>query len=375
MKTLLKGLSIGLFIILVIGVLFCIYILNAPPVAKPAAPKFQVHTKTPVRGRPTVNSKPRVYTKDVYLFSIDTMYISNLNTGIFSSGLLFTVALGQRSRYTAALLDKELKTVFNWQKMFADSASEIKLNSRSTTIKVLESGNNWVLTDSTGAGYIVQKVKDNLEIYLPDLQAAFTANNTIFSTDVELTVENPGKQWLIKDSKARQGYEIRKSGEKLHVYQQSKFPIETFLFNVDLASEAALKEDKFSPELREEFKQKQIPLSRNAKLLTGKDDVGWQIIDGSQKYNLQNEYGWLNVYLDLESKWIFIRVSNTIKGWVPSERGTITLSPPPELSSRQQLKKKMVAFIEKVKITVGISEKPDQDQIPEQPNQTPEQPK
>lgn len=360
MKSLLKGLSIFLFIAIIIGFCLCVYILQAPPVAKPDPPKLQVHTRTALRSRPTVNSKPIVYTKDVYRFSIDQIFISNLNSGLFSNELLFSVPLGQRALYSAELLDSELKTVFNWQKMFADSEAEIRLSSRSGRIKVLISGRDWFLTDSTGAGFTVQKNKDTLDIYLPNLQEAFENNKTTLSADLELSIEKIGKQWLIKDNQSLQVYEIRNAKKKLDVFQQSKYPIQSFLFNVDVAAITALTEGDFSKDLREGFVLQRIPLSRNAKLMAREDGVSWRITDGSQKYNIQKEVGWLKVYLDLESRWLLLGVNDSIKGWVQRERGTIFLPPEPTLSSRQQLKVKLGAFLDGLKERIGVSKQPNQ---------------
>ncbi len=360
MKSFLKGLSIFLFVVIIIGFCFCVYILQAPPVAKQDPPKLQVHTRTALRDRPTVNSKPIVYTKDVYRFSIDQIFISNLNSGLLSNELLFSVPLGQRTLYSAELLDSELKTVFNWQKMFADSEAEIRLSSRSPKIKVLISGRDWFLTDSTGAGFTVQKNKDTLDIYLPNLQEAFENNKTTLSTDLELSIEKIGKQWLIKDNQSLQVYEIRNAKKKLDVFQQSKYPIQTFLFNVDLAAITALTEGDFSKDLRNGFVLQRIPLSRNAKLTAREDGVSWRITNGSQRYNVQKDDGRLKVFLDLESKWLLLGVNDSIKGWVQRERGTIFFPPEPTLSSRQQLKVKLGAFLDGLKERVGVSKQPDQ---------------
>ncbi len=367
MKSLLKILSIIIFIAIIIGLCFCFYILQAPPVAQPDSPKLQVHTTTALRGRPTVNSKPIAYTKDVYRFSIDEKYVSNLNSGQLLDELLFGVALGQRALYSAELLDKELKTVFNWQKMFADSATEIRLSSKSPTIKVLISGRDWLLKDSTGAGFSVQKNRGELDIYLPNLLEAFENKMITLSADVEITIEKVGKQWLIKDNQFQQSYEIRKGKKKLDVFQQSKYPIQTFLFQIDSSAMTALTEGKFSKDLHEGFVSQKIPLSQNAKLIADSEGVNWRVADGSQKYNIRNEDGQLKVYLDLESRWLLVRFSGSITGWMQRERGTIFLPPEPTLSSRQQLKQKLVGFIENLKAKVGISNQPDQTQNTELP--------
>ena len=363
MKALLKGLFFIILFFLIIGVCFGVYVLHAPPVAQPEEPKLQVHTRTSVRGRPTVNSKPVAYTKNVSLFSIEQIYLSNLSLGVFSKELVFSVHLGQRARYSEELLDKELKTVLNWQKMFDDSKAGVRLNSSSTTVKVLLSGKDWLLTEnSTGAGYTVERNGDQLDIYLPNLEDVFNINKLTLSPDMKFFAEKAGKLWLIEDKKFQQAYEIRNDAKKLNVFQQSKYPIQTLLFSVDLASKDTLNERVFSTELREGFKGKEIPLSRNAKLIAIEDSVSWRVTDGAQKYNIRNEKGALNVYLALESEWLLIRINNKIKGWVQSERGTVSIPPPPTLTSRQQYREKLLGFMERLKAKVGISDKPDEPQ-------------
>lgn len=367
MRSFLKTLTLGLFFVIIIGVCFCIYIFHAPPVPKPESPKLQVHKRTAVRRRPTVNSKPIFYTKDVFLFNLDKKYISNLNMGQFKRDLLFSVALGQRARFSTQLLDKELKSVFNWHQMFADADVGIQLSSGTPTVEVLLSGQDWLLTDKTGAGYAVQKIEDQLDIYLPNLRDAFNNNRKTLSADVKLTIEKKGKEWLIQDNKTRQAYEIRNATKKLNVHQQSKFPIETFLFRVDLASMTALTQGKFSEALRQGFKNQEIQLSHQyAKLIPEEDGVSWRVTDENQKYNIINEDGWLKVYLNLESKWLLVRADNK-RGWVQSERGTIFMAPQPILSSRQQLKEKFVVFIDRLKGKDQSSNQPDEDQIVESP--------
>ena len=62
MKSFLKSLTFGIIAILAVGFGIGVYILQAPSIEQPKASKFQLHTRTAVRGRPTVNSKPlRLY--------------------------------------------------------------------------------------------------------------------------------------------------------------------------------------------------------------------------------------------------------------------------------------------------------------------------
>ena len=106
MKALLKSLILGIIFILAVGFAIGAYILEAPPVEQTKVPKFQIHTRTAVRGRPVVTSKPLAYTKDVYRFSLDRQYISNLNSGKLERELLFSAALTHRAKLKGAALDK-----------------------------------------------------------------------------------------------------------------------------------------------------------------------------------------------------------------------------------------------------------------------------
>ena len=96
MKALLKSLIFLILFILAVGSGIAVYILQAPPVEQTGVPKLQIHKRTALRGRPTVDSKPIVYTKDVYRFSLDQQYISNLNSGKLKRELL----LARRWRIT-----------------------------------------------------------------------------------------------------------------------------------------------------------------------------------------------------------------------------------------------------------------------------------
>ena len=359
MKSALKRLFTVLFILLIIGFFFCIYVMQAPPVAEPEQPKLQVHVRTAVRGRPTVNSGPIGTTKNSHLYSLDRTYLSNLNNSILSGELLFNVVLGVRAKYNAPLLDKEISTGFDWQKMFAESAVGIRLNSKTPKIKVVLSGQNWLLTDSTGAGYPMKKTGDQLEIYLPDLLEAFDLNRMILSNDIEFSVVEPGKKWLITDNKHLQNYEIRSDAKKLDVYKHPKYPIQTLLFEVDSDSQLPLPEEKLPDELYKGFISLDIPLSPKAKVIQEEDDVSWKITDGKQKYTIQHEDNRFKVYLDLDSDWLLLKLNDRLKAWVQSERGTILMPPEPTLTSRQQLKKDMLDFFANLKNMVGISDQDD----------------
>lgn len=358
MKIILKTFLIVLFIAIVIGFLFCVYVLNAPPIAQMEAPKLQVHTRTAIRGRPTTNSKPIVYTKSQYLFDIDKKYLSNLNIGVFSEEMLFSVGLGQRAKYSAGLLDKELQDTFNWNKMFQDSLGGIEFRSKTPDVKVLLSGKDWILTDENGAGYTVQRNENELNIYLPNFEDVFNKNKVSLSKDLDFNVVKAGKQWLLKDNKFQQTYEIKSGQNKLDVLQQSKYPIETLLFTVNSASTDSLSEGSFTPDIYDGFEKKNIPLSKEAKLTVAEDKMSWKVIDGTQKYAIRNEDGWLNVRLNLESDWLYVDITDRLNGWIPSKSGFIFYPPDPTLSSRQKLKIKVIGVIDRLKEAFGVFRKP-----------------
>ena len=356
MKAFLKSLTFGIIVILAIGFGIGVYILQAPSIEQTKTPKFQVHTRTAVRGRPTVNSKPLAYTKDVYRFSLDRQYISNLNSSILEREHLFSAALTHRARLKGADLDKALKTATDWQKMFANLTESTRFRPSAAVLEVLISGEEWLLRDVSGAGYTVTRTGNQIDIYLPDLKDAFDTNKIALSADLEISTEQKNKRWFIKDEKGKQTYNITNGNEKLIVYQQSKPEILTFLFEVGLASQTTLAAGKLSPELIQGFEKLKIPLSQRVQVSAGEDDVSWNLKDQSLEYNIRNENDRLKVYLDLNSRWFRIRASDEITGWVQSNRGTIFQPPPPDLSSRQLAKRRLLTLIDKVKEKVGMSD-------------------
>ena len=355
MKALLKSLIFLIILTLVIGFGIVVYLLQAPPVEQTGVPKLQIHARTALRKRPTVDSMPLVKTKDVYRFSIDQQYISNLNSGKLARELLFNASLGHRTKLKAQDLDESLKRATDWQKMFSDLTENIRFRPNPSPIEVLLSGEEWHLRDATGAGYTVVRTDDNVGVYLPDLKEAFDANKITLSTDLEISTQKTNKHWLIKDNKGKQAYSIEHVEGKLHVYQQSKFTISTFLFETDSAFQPSLAAGKLPSELIQEFVKENLPLSRRAQVSVGKDGENWTINSPPLKYNIHSENNRLKVYLHLDSKWLRVKIDDNTNGWVQSERGTIFKPPPPTLSSRQIAKERLLVLIDKLKDRVGIS--------------------
>lgn len=355
MKTFLKRLTFLIIFIIAIGAGICVYLLQAPPVEQKKVPKLQIHTRTALRGRPTTDSKPIVYTKDVYRFSVDPQYISNLNSGKLERELLFTAGLAHRARLKAERLDASLRTATNWEKMFADMTKNIRFHPSTTPVEVLLSGEEWLLRSTTGAAYTVVKSDNNVEVYLPDLREAFEAHKISLSKDLEISIKQTNRRWLIKDNGYKQAYSVVRGEGKLNVFQLSKYEILTFLFEADVASQRSLTQGKVPSKLMQEFVAAKIPLSRRARVSANEDGMSWQIISPPLKYNIRNEHNRLKVYLDLESRWLRIKADDTTKGWVQSERGTIFEPPPPTLSSRQQAKERLLVLIDRLKERVGLS--------------------
>ena len=353
MKAFLKRLTFLIIFIIAIGAGICVYLLQAPPVEQKKVPKLQIHTRTALRGRPTVDSKPIVYTKDVYQFSVDQQFISNLNNGKLERELLFSAGLAHRARFKTTRLDASLKTETNWQKMFADMTKNIRFRPSATPIEVLLSGEEWLLRDTTGAAYTVVRTDNNVEVYLPDLREAFEANKISLSKDLEISTKQANRRWLIKDNGYKQAYSVLNGEGKLNVFQQSKFEILTFLFEADAASQESLAQGKLPSKLLQEFVAEKIPLSRRARVSAGEDGMSWQITSPPLKYNIRSENNRLKVYLDLESRWLHIKVDDSTKGWVQSERGTIFEPPPPIPSSRQQAKARLLVLIDDLKEKIG----------------------
>ena len=255
MKALLKSLTFLILVILAAGFGIAAYILQAPPVEQKGVPKLQVHKRTALRGRPTVDSKPIVYTKDVYRFSLDPQYISNLNSRKLERELLFNASLAHRARLKAQRLDESLKTATDWQKMFADFTESIRFRPSASPIEVLLSGEEWRLRDATGAAYTVVRADNNVSVYLPDLREAFDGNKISLSKDLEVLIEQKNRRWIIKDKTYKQAYTIQSAEGKLHVYQQSKLTILTFLFETDLAFETSLAKGKLSGEINPRIRE------------------------------------------------------------------------------------------------------------------------
>ena len=356
MKALLKSLTILLLVILAAGFGIAVYLLQAPPVEQKGVPKLQVHKRTAIRGRPTVDSKPIVYTKHVYRFSLDPQYISNLNSRKLERELLFNASLAHRATLKAQRLDASLKTATDWQKMFADLTENIRFRPSASPIEVLLSGEEWRLRDATGAAYTVVKNNNNVSVYLPDLREAFDANKISLSKDLEVLIEQKNRRWIIKDRTYKQAYSIQSTEGKLHVYQQSKMTVLTFLFETDLAFETSLAKGKLSAELIQEFVKENLPLSRRARVSVGEDGGSWEITSSPLKYNILREHNRLRVYLNLDSQWLRVKVDDNTKGWVQRERGTIFEPPPPTPSSRQQAKERLLVLIDNLKTKIGIAD-------------------
>ena len=214
-KVIIRILTISILSILVTGVCLCIYILQAPPVAEPGGTEVAgAYTGPSFRKRPTINSRPFAKTKDVYRFNLERKYISNLNSGQFLPNLLFSAALGHRATLRKAELDTALASGIDWQKIFSDLTENAQLSSASYTTKVLLTGKEWLLTDGTGAGYTVVRVRNQLDLYLPNLVEQFDINRIQLSDDVESVIAEAGKLWMLKDKKYQQTYEIRNGALK-----------------------------------------------------------------------------------------------------------------------------------------------------------------
>ncbi len=363
MKALFKSLTWTIIFVVVTGFCLGVYILQAPPVEQSKISKIQIHTRTALRSRPTVNSKPIAYTKDVFRFGLTPKYISNLNSGTLSAELLFNAELGHRAAFKAERLDEALKTGIDWQKMFTKLTKNVRFDSHSYTLDVLLKGQEWFLTDGAGAGYTVVRTQNRVGIYLPNLKEIFEVNNVYLSEKTRTSIQKSGRQWLIKDIDYKQAYVIKLEGQKgrkkLNVYQQSKYEILELLFDVKLSLKPALEESLLSvrPEragaipagLYELFAEKKISLSRKSTLSGTEPGISWLITDSPQKYRLRRHHGRLKSYVELESKWLQIRVNEEMKGWVQRESGTVFRPALSQLSSRQAAKQRLLTLVEKWK--------------------------
>ena len=86
--------------------------------------------------------------------------------------------------------------------------------------------------------------------------------------------------------------------------------------------------------------------------------------DVKQKYTVRYEDDWLNIYLNLDSDWLFVVADPTgkRKGWIRSDSGTIIFPPDPVLSSRQKYKLKLIGISDRLKEAFSVFKKPEQPQ-------------
>ena len=103
-------------------------------------------------------------------------------------------------------------------------------------LEVLLTGEEWLLRNAPGAGYIVVRTRNQIDIYLPDLKDAFEHKSNLNSQQIWKSPPNrQTEQWFIKDKKYGQTYRITNGKEDLIVYQQSKYEILTLLFEAEFS--------------------------------------------------------------------------------------------------------------------------------------------
>ena len=133
--------------------------------------------------------------------------------------------------------------------------------------------------------------------------------------------EERNRHWLIKDNAYKQAYSIRSTEGKLHVYQQSKFEILTFLFETDSVYESSLAGGKLTGEINPRIRcGKPAFIPTTHRYPPTKDGEGWTISSPPLKYNILSENNRLKVYLNLDSKWLRVKVDDETQGWVQSAR-------------------------------------------------------
>ena len=98
-----------------------------------------------------------------------------------------------------------------------------------------------------------------------------------------------------------------------------------------------------------------MPVSRRAKVSVGENGANWTISSPPLKYNVLSENDRLKVYLNLDSKWIRVKVDDETEGWVQRARGTIFMPSPPTVSSRQKAKEQLLVLIDQIKDKIGIA--------------------
>ena len=138
------------------------------------------------------------------------------------------------------------------------------------------------------------------------------------------TTDNPTIKLTVADAVAKIG---RSSSIEALRHQREELPegsgLRTFLnelqvslFNIELKYQSHLNSENISAELRQEFKNNQIPLSQNAVLSIQKKDSEWWIDDKDNKRmyivrkEARKEEGRLNIYEPLDAESISYSVAN-----------------------------------------------------------------
>ncbi|MDE0556475.1 MAG: hypothetical protein OXI24_19865, partial [Candidatus Poribacteria bacterium] len=59
--------------------------------------------------------------------------------------------------------------------------------------------------------------------------------------------------------------------------------------------------------------------------------------------------------LNLDSKWLRVKVDDETEGWVQRARGTIFMPSLPTVSSRQKAKEQLLVLVDQIKDKIGIA--------------------
>jgi hypothetical protein len=335
-----KLLSFKIMLVFWVLVGIVAFVLTAPPLEGPKEPpKLRFHGRAALRKRPTTDSKPIAYTnaEGTHRFSLGLDYLSNLEVGTLPEKFLFSVGVPAGKN-----LDEKIGDA-NWKKAFADH--KLPSVSDNATVKVELTGQQWRIIDESGAAYTAKRDDVLLNIYTEDLWEAFANHKISLTENARLSTLETGEKWLIQDDGIKQAYNIEKERAELKVYQRTKLEIVQLLFYVDSVPYSDLDKGVVPEALAQAFEKQQIPLSQDMLLATENAGKRWSIIDEQQKYTVQRAGGRLNVYLNLDSDWLYVRIEGEIKGWTQREQGVI-IQPPPRLpTQRQKAKNRLLRLV------------------------------
>lgn len=119
---------------------------------------------------------------------------------------------------------------------------------------------------------------------------------------ISVSAKEVASEWLITDLDNDRTYSVRKEGDELRVYDET----DASLLTIDMNSKGDLRDGKIPHELKEQFENKGLKLSSDAKVSSStKGKVSeWLITDANNGriYSVREEEGRLNIYEEYDPR-------------------------------------------------------------------------